>query len=147
MQWASPARKTDQLKIAVLSDTHYLSPDMIQDTADYTDHLNSDRKMFTESAAILEGMLDTIKEDQPDVLLISGDLTKDGEKEGHEALAAQLEELKEEVPGLDVYVVPGNHDVRNSNRHELQHRKRRGGARRPHGARGFHGDLRRRRIQ
>ena len=108
-------QETDQLKIAVLSDTHYLSPDMIQDTADYTDHLNSDRKMFTESAAILEGMLDTIKEDQPDVLLISGDLTKDGEKEGHEALAAQLEALKEEVPGLDVYVVPGNHDVRNSN--------------------------------
>ena len=38
-----------------------------------------------------------------------------GEKEGHEALAAQLEALKEAVPGLKVYVVPGNHDVRNAN--------------------------------
>ncbi len=89
---------------------------MIKDTADYTEHLNSDRKMFTESSAILEQMLETIREDQPDVLLmISGDLTKDGEKEGHEALAAQLEALKEAVPGLKVYVVPGNHDVRNAN--------------------------------
>ena len=109
-----PAEK-DELKIAVLSDTHYLSPDMIKDTADYTEHLNSDRKMFTESSAILEQMLETIRADQPDVLMISGDLTKDGEKEGHEALAARLEALKQAVPGLKVYVVPGNHDLRNAN--------------------------------
>ncbi len=113
--YAAQPDQSDSLKIAVLSDTHYLSPTMIKDTQDYTDHLNSDRKMFTESSAILEEMLDTIQEDKPDVLMISGDLTKDGEKEGHEAMAAQLEQLKEEVPGLDVYVVPGNHDVRNSN--------------------------------
>ncbi|WP_270739613.1 metallophosphoesterase [Massilioclostridium coli] len=108
-------QQEEQLKIAVLSDTHYLSPDMIKDTTDYTNHLNSDRKMFTESAAILDKMLETVKEDQPDVLMISGDLTKDGEKEGHEQLAEKLEHLKEEVPNLKVYVVPGNHDLRNSN--------------------------------
>ena len=78
---AEPAEE-DELKIAVLSDTHYLSPDMIKDTADYTEHLNSDRKMFTESSAILEQMLETIREDQPDVLMISGDLTKDGGEGG-----------------------------------------------------------------
>ncbi len=113
--YAIQSDQEDSLKIAVLSDTHYLSPAMIKDTQDYTDHLNSDRKMFTESSAILEEMFDTIQKDKPDVLMISGDLTKDGEKEGHESMAAQLEQLKEEVPGLDVYVVPGNHDVRNSN--------------------------------
>lgn len=48
--------------------------------------------------------------------MISGDLTKDGEKEGHEALAARLEALKQAVPGLKVYVVPGNHDLRNCQR-------------------------------
>ena len=45
------------LKIATLSDTHYLSPTMIKDTEDYTTHLNSDRKMFNESSAILDGMI------------------------------------------------------------------------------------------
>ncbi|MFR1477792.1 MAG: metallophosphoesterase family protein [Hydrogeniiclostridium mannosilyticum] len=59
-------------------------------------------------------MLETIWADQPDVLMISGDLTKDGEKEGHE-VAARLEALKQAVPGLKVYVVPGNHDLRNAN--------------------------------
>lgn len=103
------------LKIASISDTHYLSPDMIKDTADYKTHLNSDRKMFTESSAILDKMLDTVREDKPDVLLISGDLTKDGELEGHRALAKKLEELKNDLPKLHVYVTNGNHDVRNSN--------------------------------
>ncbi len=104
----------EQLKIAVLSDTHYLSPTLIQDTADFTEHLNSDRKMFAESEAFLNALLDTIKADDPDVLLISGDLTKDGEKEGHEALADILETFEEET-GAEVYITPGNHDLNNSN--------------------------------
>lgn len=82
---------TETLKIATLSDTHYLSPDMIKNTEDFTEHLNSDRKMFAESDTFLRALLDTVKQDDPDVLLISGDLTKDGEKEGHEALANILE--------------------------------------------------------
>ena len=39
------ADKGIDLKIAVMSDTHYLSPHMIKDTSDYTDALNSDRKL------------------------------------------------------------------------------------------------------
>ena len=74
---------TGTLKIAVMSDDHYLSPSMIRDTADYTTALNSDRKMFAESDAILRTMLDAVRQDKPDVLLISGDLTKDGEQECH----------------------------------------------------------------
>ncbi len=112
----SPARQEETLKIATLSDTHYLSPDMIKDTEDFQTHLNSDRKMFAESDAFLTALLDTIKEDDPDVLLISGDLTKDGEKEGHEALAEKLEAFREEeMPDLHIYVTAGNHDLNNSN--------------------------------
>lgn len=56
----------------------------------------------------------TVKKDDPDVLLISGDLTKDGEREGHEALAGILERFEEET-GAQVYITPGNHDLNNSN--------------------------------
>ena len=52
---------TETLKIATLSDTHYLSPDMIKNTEDFTEHLNSDRKMFAESDAFLRALLDTVK--------------------------------------------------------------------------------------
>ena len=104
----------ETLKIASLSDTHYLSPTLIKDTEDFTTHLNSDRKMFAESDAFVNALLDTIKKDDPDVLLISGDLTKDGEKEGHEALEAILEKFEEETD-TKVYITPGNHDLNNSN--------------------------------
>ena len=111
---ADTAQLEQTLKIAVLSDTHYLSPDMIADTADFEEHLNSDRKMFAQSDAFLTALLDTVKQDDPDVLLISGDLTKDGEKEGHEELAEKLEQLEQET-GVQVYITPGNHDLNNSN--------------------------------
>lgn len=102
------------LKIAVMSDDHYLSPSMIRDTEDYKTALNSDRKMFAESDAILRTLLDAVRQDKPDVLLLSGDLTKDGEQECHKALAKQLKQLQKEVPGMKVYVINGNHDIRNS---------------------------------
>lgn len=113
-QDAQSESDTDTLKIAVMSDDHYLSPSMIRDTADYKTALNSDRKMFAESDAILRTLLDAVRQDKPDVLLLSGDLTKDGEQECHKALAKQLKQLQKEVPGMKVYVINGNHDIRNS---------------------------------
>ena len=105
----------ETLKIAVLSDIHYMSPTMIADTEDFTTALNSDRKLLTESAGISDYMLDLVRKDKPDILLISGDLTKDGEQECHEALANNLKQLQKDVPGLKIYLINGNHDVRNQN--------------------------------
>ncbi len=102
------------LKIAVMSDTHYLSPTMIKNSEDYVTDLNSDRKLFTESSQINLELLDAVREDKPDVLLVSGDLTKDGELEGHREFAARLQQVQKDVPGMKVYVINGNHDVRNS---------------------------------
>ena len=113
-QDAQSESDTDTLKIAVMSGDHYLSPSMIRDTEDYKTALNSDRKMFAESDAILRTLLDAVRQDKPDVLLLSGDLTKDGEQECHKALAKQLKQLQKEVPGMKVYVINGNHDIRNS---------------------------------
>ena len=103
------------LRIAVMSDLHYLSPDMIADTADFEHALNSDRKLLKESSAILNEMFERVRADKPDILLVSGDLTKDGEQECHTALAKQLQQLQQDVPGLKIYVINGNHDIRNYN--------------------------------
>ena len=103
------------LRIAVMSDLHYLSPDMIADTADFEHALNSDRKLLKESSAILYEKFEQVRADKPDILLVSGDLTKDGEQECHAALAKQLQQLQQDIPGLKIYVINGNHDIRNYN--------------------------------
>lgn len=103
------------LRIAVMSDLHYLSPDMIADTEDFEHALNSDRKLLKESSSVLHEMLERVRADKPDILLVSGDLTKDGEQECHAALAKQLQQLQQDVPGLKIYVINGNHDIRNYN--------------------------------
>ena len=103
------------LRIAVMSDLHYLSPDMIAGTEDFEHALNSDRKLLKESSAILYEKFEQVRADKPDILLVSGDLTKDGEQECHAALAKQLQQLQQDVPGLKIYVINGNHDIRNYN--------------------------------
>lgn len=103
------------LRIAVMSDLHYLSPDMIADTEDFEHAFNSDRKLLKESSSVLREMLERVRADKPDILLVSGDLTKDGEQECHAALANQLQQLQQDVPGLKIYVINGNHDIRNYN--------------------------------
>ena len=103
------------LRIAVMSDLHYLSPDMIADTEDFEHAFNSDRKLLKESSSVLREMLERVRADKPDILLVSGDLTKDGEQECHAALAKQLQQLQQDVPGLKIYVINGNHDIRNYN--------------------------------
>lgn len=105
----------DGLKIALMSDVHYISPTFIADTADYTHALNSDRKMLTQADAICDQLIAAVRADQPDVLLISGDLTKDGEQENHRIVSAKLQQLQKDVPGLKIYLINGNHDIRNSN--------------------------------
>jgi len=44
-------------------------------------------------------------------VLVTGDLTKDGERASHQVVAAQLQRLVD--AGIQVLVVPGNHDINN----------------------------------
>lgn len=95
------------------SDLHYMSPALLTDTstADFHAYLASDRKMLVQSPALLHSFLDSIRAAKPRFVLLTGDLTKDGEKRSHQDLADSLETLRS--LGIAVYVVPGNHDVHN----------------------------------
>ena len=112
-------KEDTNLKVSVLSDLHYFSQSMIKDCNDFKVDKATDRKLLEESSAILDRALEKVKEEKPDVLLISGDLTKDGELKGHKEVAAKLKKLKEElkVLGIDlkIYLINGNHDINNSN--------------------------------
>jgi 3',5'-cyclic AMP phosphodiesterase CpdA len=99
--------------IVVGSDLHYFSPGLMTDTssAAFKTYLASDRKMIVQSPELLHSFLDSVRARRPRVLLLTGDLTKDGEKQSHQELADSLATLR--ALGIKVYVIPGNHDVYN----------------------------------
>ncbi|ACD89523.1 metallophosphoesterase [Chlorobium limicola DSM 245] len=100
-----------EMKISVISDPHYFAPSLGTTGEAFEAYLAADRKMIAESDAILQSALDIVESENPDILLVAGDLTKDGEKISHQAFADYLSEL--ESTGVRVYVIPGNHDVNN----------------------------------
>lgn len=101
-----------ELKIAVLSDTHYYPLNYVSDCEDYETYVGGDPKMLEESGSILDAALAMVRQDSPDVLLVSGDLTKDGEKLGHQQLAQRFQQLEDETD-TEVFVINGNHDIYN----------------------------------
>jgi predicted MPP superfamily phosphohydrolase len=103
------------LKIAVMSDLHYLHPSLMKNNAEsgeaFQTYLMYDPKLIEFSEPILKKAIAEITAAKPDILLIPGDLTKDGEKVGHEAMAQMLKEIADN--GIKVFVIPGNHDILN----------------------------------
>ena len=109
------AGTTRALNIAILSDPHIIPMEMVGDpnSPEFGYAVSMDRKMLAESTAILDAALLKVKAQNPDVLLIPGDLTKDGEYDSHVYLADRLAELQAELPNLKIYVINGNHDINN----------------------------------
>ncbi|MBR4726425.1 MAG: metallophosphoesterase [Clostridia bacterium] len=106
------------VRFGLLSDVHYYPNSLKGDSGDaYQEFTTLKGKEYNENNALLANALDGFKrqadEDGLDFVLLPGDLTKDGELEGHKELAAKLEAFEEET-GIPVYVIPGNHDVNNS---------------------------------
>lgn len=96
----------------LMTDIHIMHPDLlINDGTAFQKTLDGDRKMLNKSVEIFSALVDTALLYKPKALLIAGDLTKDGEKIGHEWIAAQLHKL--EAAGINCYVIPGNHDIKN----------------------------------
>lgn len=107
--------KPQQLKIAVISDIHYLAPTLLKNGAAngtaFQTYLNFDPKLIEFSDPILRKVISQLKRERPDIVLIPGDLTKDGEKISHETVARMLQQLTD--CGIKVFVIPGNHDINN----------------------------------
>ncbi|WP_287895528.1 metallophosphoesterase [Clostridium sp.] len=53
--------------------------------------------------------LEEVRTAHPSALVLSGDLSQNGEKANHEALAEKLERVQ--AAGIPVLVIPGNHDI------------------------------------
>jgi 3',5'-cyclic AMP phosphodiesterase CpdA len=103
------------MKIAVMSDIHYLDPSLMVNGAAagtaFQTYLNYDPKLIAFSAPIFMEAVAEIVAAKPDILLIPGDLTKDGEQISHNAMAIFLKQISDQ--GIKVFVIPGNHDINN----------------------------------
>ena len=99
-------------KIVVVSDMHVMAPSLLplgaETTEAWTTYYAGQRKMLQQSAAIFDQFIQDMLTLNPKAVLISGDLTKDGEVVSHQYVKAGLQELQN--AGIKVYVIPGNHD-------------------------------------
>jgi DNA repair exonuclease SbcCD nuclease subunit len=108
---AGPAPRYPDVRFAVISDPHMYDPSLGMEGAAFQQYMIDDRKLLSSGQEILSAAMQKIEAAAPRFLLISGDLTKDGEKQSHLLFARQLAELS--AKGIKVYVVPGNHDILN----------------------------------
>ncbi|MBN1413400.1 MAG: metallophosphoesterase [Spirochaetales bacterium] len=98
-------------RFIVFSDPHYYSNTLGIEGEAFTEYLNNDRKLLVESKEILQEFIIKAESIPAEFVLICGDLTKDGELISHREFADLILPLKNQ--GKKVFVIPGNHDIRN----------------------------------
>jgi len=111
-----PGKKTepataDPVRFAVIADPHLYNTRLGTSGAEWQLTLYRDPKLLAQSEAILETALPQIAQEGVKFLIIAGDLTKDGELVDHVLMAQHLAKLEKQ--GIQVFVVPGNHDINN----------------------------------
>lgn len=102
--------RVDSAKIIVATDTHYLSSRLNDGGEAFTAMLhNSDGKLVQYCDEIFSAFSDDVIAEKPDVVILSGDLTFNGEKASHEDFVKKLDYIQSN--GVQVLTIPGNHDI------------------------------------
>lgn len=110
------AYATRTVRLAVLSDVHYVNPEdvPVEGTAARThfNHAeNAEMRLMSEIDPILVKALDSAVATNPDAMLVSGGLTSNDELANAQKFASRLSEAKGKINGAGIYVVNGNHDM------------------------------------
>ena len=101
-------------KIIQATDVHYQSADAEDDGAAFQLFVERcDGKVVKYLPQLLDAFMDQVIAEKPSALVLSGDITMNGEKINHEELARKLGKVQE--AGIPVLVIPGNHDINNPN--------------------------------
>lgn len=105
---------SEDVRVIVATDLHYLAPELTDGGPLYHRLIeNGDGKVMAYSEELIEAFLQQVIDRKPDALILSGDLTFNGERKSHEELAEKLARV--EQSGISVFVIPGNHDLNNPN--------------------------------
>lgn len=96
----------------VATDTHYLDKKLQDGGQAFQSYVaGGDGKMLPYSDEIAEAFIYDIEQKKPEFIILSGDLTNNGERSSHQRLTEKLKRIED--LGTSVYVIPGNHDINN----------------------------------
>ena len=103
----------EPITIFTATDLHYQSSELT-DHGEYFTRMveQADGKVTLYVEELTEAFMREMIEKKPDVLVLSGDLTFNGEEKSHQDLAKKLRRMTD--AGIRVLVIPGNHDLNNS---------------------------------
>ena len=101
----------EEHKIVVIADPHVMAEELlVNDGPAFQKYLRSEKRLADYSQAIFDKVVSeiTAMSPRPELVLVLGDLTKDGELQSHQYVRKKLDELK--TVGISTLVIPGNHD-------------------------------------
>ncbi len=99
------------LKLTVITDTHYYSPETGISGSAYENALMRSQKLLGGSRELLKSAFNKIAGDNSsDIVLIAGDVTNDGEEAAHKEFREMLRDLK--AKGKKVYLITATHDYK-----------------------------------
>lgn len=102
----------ENITFFIASDPHHLSKDTYNEGESFDWFLNSgDGKLLNYTDEIIDAFILDISIRKPDILIIPGDLTCNGERESHIEMANKLKSIED--LNIPVFVIPGNHDIDN----------------------------------
>ena len=107
----SATARNDKGRIVVISDTHLLAPALVTPGSAIDRADAQEMKMMAMSDDIMSVLTDSIIALKPELVLLTGDLTHNGERLSHERMAEYLDRMADH--GIQPLVIPGNHDCNN----------------------------------
>lgn len=97
----------------LVTDTHYFENELDAGGPAFEKNMLTEQYFMKESSAIVKTVFDRISEDKDtDIVIIPGDLSKNGEKESHKSFIKELYRLKEN--GKKIFVITAGHDYNDS---------------------------------
>ena len=102
----------EPLSLIIATDLHYLAPELTDHGSFFEQFIeDGDGKSMKYSNELVDAFVNQVVEQKPDALILSGDLTFNGELLSHQALAKKLHRIREN--DIPIFVIPGNHDLEN----------------------------------
>ena len=99
-----------EITLVVATDLHYLASELTDHGAYFEAMIgSSDGKVMEYIDELTDAFLSEVIARKPDALILSGDLSFNGARVSHEALAGKLRAVSD--AGIPVLVIPGNHDL------------------------------------
>lgn len=112
--WNPPPKEEPYMfpKIVLATDLHYQSRKADDEGEAFKLFVERcDGKVVPYLPELLEAWMDQMIETKPSAVVLSGDITMNGEKLNHEELSQRLKRLTD--AGIPLLVIPGNHDINN----------------------------------